>query len=255
VIYHNNYKVINNGYNMNIQQLVDIGFTENQAKVYLSLFKKPGSGAGEISKKISLDRSFVYSIIESLIKKGLVYSSLIKNKRVFYSENPGRIIDELNEKKFKVEKILEELDKLKQSDNQTPKIEIYEGKTGLKKYLNEIIASKEFLTLGGGGNLNIFNILKYEHPHYFNSLKKAKISGKIICSAENKGFWRNNLKDTLIQVKSLKGSGKENSITILKDKLLFSLEEENPHVIVINNKDHAHSLRHYFSYLWNIAKE
>jgi hypothetical protein len=109
--------------------------------------------------------------------------------------------------------------------------------------------------LGGGGNLNIFNILKYEHPHYFNSLKKAKLSGKIICSAENKEFWRNSLKNTLIKVKSLKGSGKENSITILKDKLLFSLEQENPHVIVINNEAHAHSLRHYFSYLWSIAEE
>jgi sugar-specific transcriptional regulator TrmB len=78
---------------MNIQQLIDIGFTENQAKVYFSLFKKPGSSAGEISKETSLDRSFVYTVIESLIKKGLVYSSLIKNRRVFYSENPLRIID------------------------------------------------------------------------------------------------------------------------------------------------------------------
>lgn len=235
--------------------MMDIGFTENQAKVYLSLFKTPGISAGDISKKISLDRSFVYSIIESLIKKGLVYSSLIKNKRVFYSENPIKMIDELNEKKIKVEKIAEELDKLQHSDNQSPKIEIYEGKAGLKKYLNEIIASKEFLTLGGGGNLNIFNILKYEYPHYFNSLKKARLSGKIICSIENKKFWMNNLKGAPIKIKSLQGSGKENSLTILKDKLLFSLEQENPHVIVINNPDHAHSLRHYFSYLWEIAKE
>ncbi len=239
---------------MDINKLIDIGFTETQARVYILLFKKQGLRAGEISKELSLDRSFIYNVLDSLIKKGLVYYSLNKNKRHFYPENPSKILDELDERKTKIRKVLDELTKIKGTEMIHPGLEVYEGKNGLRKYLSEIIDSKEFFTLGGGGNLNIFNILKYEYPHYFDSLKKAKLTGKIICSLENKSFWKKNLDKTSIQVRSLSGAGKENSITILKDKLIFSLEQETPHLIIINNSDHVHSLKHYFSYLWELAR-
>src|SRR4030042_693719 len=135
---------------MEIDRLIDIGFSENQAKVYIALLKNPERSAGEISKELSIDRSFVYNILES-------------NKQ--------------NRSNF----------------------EIFEGKFALKKYLSELINSDMFLTLGGGGNLNIFNILEYEHPHYFNALKKSKVKGKVICSKENAEFWKENLKDTKIE--------------------------------------------------------
>lgn len=240
---------------MDIQKLIEIGFSENQAKVYVMLFKKPGINAGKISKELSLDRSFVYTLLNSLIKKGFVYSALRKNKKIFYAENPNKIIEELKEKETKAKGIVSELLKINKEDKLPANIEIYEGKQALKKYVREIIDSKEFLTLGGGGNLNLFNILKYEHPHYFKELANKKTSGKIICSETNKRFWENNLKNTNIQVKSLKGAGKENSITILKSKIIFSSEIENPSIIIINNVDHAHALTHYFNYLWRIAKK
>ncbi len=238
---------------MDIQKLIDIGFSENQAKVYVMLFKKPGRGAGEISKELSLDRSFVYNILESLIKKGFAYSSLVKNKKVFYPEDPRKIIEDIKEREVKAQDIVSELVKINQDNKGTSNIEVYEGKQALKKYIREIISSEEFLTLGGGGKLNLFNILKYEYPHYFKELKLKKVLGKVICSESNKAFWKKNLKDTNIQIRSLKGAGKENSITILKDKILFSSEIENPNMIILNNLDHAYSLRHYFNYLWKIA--
>ena len=134
-------------------------------------------------------------------------------------------------------------------------IEIYEGKQALKKYMHEITKAEKFLTLGGGGKLNLLNILKYEHPHYFKELTNKKASGKVICSETNKKFWKNNLRNTNVQVKSLEGAGKENSITLLKEKIIFSSETENPNIIIINNADHSSSLSHYFSYLWSLAKE
>jgi len=240
---------------MDIQKLIEIGFSENQAKVYVMLFKKPGMSAGKISKELSLDRSFVYNILESLIKKGFVYSSLVKNKKVFYPENPNKIIEDIKEKETKAKEIVSELLKINKEDKLPTNIEIYEGKHALKKYLREIIIAEKFLTLGGGGKLNLLNILKYEHPHYFKELTNKKASGKVICSETNKGFWKNNLKNTNVQVKSLEGAGKENSITILKDKIIFSSETENPNIVILNNPDHSYSLRHYFNYLWKIAKK
>jgi len=204
---------------------------------------------------LKIDRSFVYNIIESLIKKGLIYSSLLKNKKIFFPEKPKKIIEDIDVQKNKAKLVVEELEKIKEEEGKISYIEIYEGKQALKKYLSEIINAVFFLTLGGGGKLNIFNILRYDYPHYLNKLKKSKVSGKIICSHDNKRFWESNLKNTAIEIRSLEGAGKETSITILKDKIIFSEETENPNITIINNVNHAHSLNHYFSYLWKSAKK
>ena len=113
--------------------------------------------------------------------------------------------------------------------------------------------SGSFLTLGGGGNLNVLRILYYEYPHYIKELKRKKISGKIICSHENKNIWTKLLKDSNVEIRSLKGSGKDNSITIFRDKVLISSESEHEQVLLLNDLDQACSLRHYFHYLWQIA--
>jgi sugar-specific transcriptional regulator TrmB len=240
---------------MKIGLLVECGFTENQAKLYVLLIKQPGLSAGQIAKKLSIDRSFTYNIIESLIKKGLIYFSLEKNKKIFFPESPKKILEELESKKSKVSSAIEELEKIKEESKKGSSVEIYEGKSALKKYLSEITSANNFLTLGGGGELNIFNILKYEYPHYIKKIKKSKVSGKAICSHQNKKFWKSLTKGGLLEIKSLEGAEKENSITILKDKVIFSEETETPNIIIINNRSHAHSLSHYFDYLWKIAKE
>ncbi|MBU2576096.1 MAG: MarR family transcriptional regulator [Nanoarchaeota archaeon] len=240
---------------MKTDSLIELGFTKNQAKLYLLLFKNPGISAGKIAKELSIDRSFTYNIIESLIKKGLVYYSIKNNNKIFFSEKPDKILEELEYQKNKTKKFINELKQIEVNKSKAPLIEVYEGKSALKKYLSEIIQGKSFLTIGGGGKLNIFEILKYEYPHYFKELKKANIGGKIICSDENKSFWKKNVEDTNISIKSIKGAGKENSITILKDKLILSEESESPNIVIVNNINHAHSMNHYFQYLWRIAKK
>ena len=240
---------------MEIDLLIGLGFTENQAKLYTLLLKQPGISAGKIAKEISLDRSFTYNLIESLTKKGLIHSAPLTNKKIFFPEEPNKILEDLEIQRTKAKSIVEILNKIKKENKQKTHIEVYERKQALRKYLSQLISSKHFLTLGGGGKLNIFNILKYEHPHYFKQIKKEKISGKIICSHENKNFWESNLRNTQIEIKSLTGAGKENSITILKDKIIFSEETELPNIIIINNPNHAHSLSHYFNSLWKQAKK
>lgn len=240
---------------MDIDSLIECGLTKNQARLYILLLKKPGLSAGEISKNLVIDRSFTYYIIESLIKKGLIYSSLIKNTKIFFPEKPNKIIEDIETQKNKAQLVIKELEKIKREKDKNSYVEIYEGKQAIKKYLSEIINSDYFLTLGGGGKLNIFNILKYEYPHYLKELKKSKISGKIICSHNNKKFWKSNLKNSQIEIRSLIGAGKETSITILKNKIIFSEETENPNITIMNNIHHAHSLNHYFSYLWKSAKK
>ena len=70
---------------MEIKELVEIGLTKNQAQVYLELTKNPEQTAGNIAKKLSIDRSFAYGILNSLVDKGLVSHITKENKRVYYN--------------------------------------------------------------------------------------------------------------------------------------------------------------------------
>jgi len=60
-----------------MNELNEIGLTENESKIYLALIDLGPSLAGQISRKTGLHRRTVYDSIEMLIKKGLV--GYIKN--------------------------------------------------------------------------------------------------------------------------------------------------------------------------------
>ena len=68
-----------------LKKLMELGLTKNQATVYLALIKQQEQRAGTIARTVSMDRSFVYSILNILIHKGLVGYIIIENKRWFYA--------------------------------------------------------------------------------------------------------------------------------------------------------------------------
>jgi len=57
---------------VNVQGLVTIGFTYNQARIYLSLLKTGRSKASKISRVSNVPRQEVYRVIDELRHKGLV---------------------------------------------------------------------------------------------------------------------------------------------------------------------------------------
>ncbi len=59
-----------------IQDLIDIGLTENEAKVYCCLIRRDSYSATEISQCSEVNRSKVYTVLSSLMKKGLVIEKL-----------------------------------------------------------------------------------------------------------------------------------------------------------------------------------
>jgi len=67
-----------------INTLIEIGLTKNQAEVYVILVKYPELSGGEIAKKLSIDRSFAYSILKRLVDQGLVGYITKGRRRVFY---------------------------------------------------------------------------------------------------------------------------------------------------------------------------
>jgi sugar-specific transcriptional regulator TrmB len=236
---------------MEIKQLCELGLTENQARVYVELLKNPAQNPSSISKELSIDRSFIYSILESLITKGLVSYSIESNKKIFYASNPECLLKDLEEKRLKTIRVIEDLKKIKKEDSKDELAKIYEGKSGFKEYIRQFLDSKSFLTLGGGANTEFLDLLRFEYPHYLAELNKKKIKGKLITSQENKKIMSKIYKESDIKIKTLKSLNTDVNFTIFDNKLAIWSVKEKPFIIIINRKSVSQSLGKYFKELWD----
>lgn len=240
---------------MQPQELMEIGLTKHQAEVFIEIMKHAGQSGGGIAKACGIDRSFAYGVINSLISKGLV-SYVTKGKvRQYYTSDPENLLQDIEEKKSKVEAIVSELKAIKKQERPEQSVRVYEGKAGLKAFVRDVLQSGVIDTLGGGGGLEIFDALKYERPHYISQLKRKKICGRLITSRKNKQLLSGTYKGSQMQMRTFENLKDGVSFTIFDNKLAIYSAEEKPYVIIIDNKGIASSLRAYFENMWRYARQ
>src|SRR3989344_8299023 len=127
--------------------LRNIGLTNGEIKVYISLLEIGSSTTWNITKKSEISGSKVYEVLERLAKKGLV-SSINKNGvKYFEASSPNRILDYLKEKenqvkeeKISIQKIIPELI-LKQKNKGKNEVKVLTGWEGLKTAEEDILNS------------------------------------------------------------------------------------------------------------------
>lgn len=124
------------------QKMIEIGFTGLEARIYLGLLSRTMTTAGALAKHTNLKRSTVYTVLDSLIEKGLVSTTQIESVRHYQAENPQRIdeflqreIEKIQQKQQELESIKPKLENLHKKSINQPKISIYEGEKGVRNLL------------------------------------------------------------------------------------------------------------------------
>ena len=84
----------------NIENLQKAGLPRNEAKVYLELLKQGELSANELSKKLGMDRTLTYGVINNLIEKGLINYIKRENKKIFRAEPPENLLNPLRKKRI-----------------------------------------------------------------------------------------------------------------------------------------------------------
>ena len=104
------------------EELEKLGFSKNEAKVYLALLKLGSSLAGKIAKETLLDRSSTYSALKVLHKKGVI-STYFENKRTIFSpEDPKRLMDYFIEKQEIAKNVITKLKEVPSSTQKSQTI-------------------------------------------------------------------------------------------------------------------------------------
>ncbi|MDK9579949.1 TrmB family transcriptional regulator [Sneathia sanguinegens] len=138
--------------NMKLEdKLKAVGFNEVEAKVYLALLEKSGQNGTQLSKLLKLPRSSVYTALENLNERGIVY--IIPTEKEYKNYNPIFPEDLVNMIKRKYIEILdtlaEDFDKIYDKKKYEMVYNI-DGLTNIRYKLEEMIQdSKESILISG----------------------------------------------------------------------------------------------------------
>ncbi len=160
-------------------ELREFGLTEKEIKVYIALLKLGSALVQDISKKAGTYRTYTYEVLKSLKEKGLVSYVIKSGKQYFEVAQPEKLINILKEREEKIKKILPTLENIYNSSPEKPKIEVYEGKEGLKSIYDDMIKTKREILAYGSAKKQI-ELMQFYFPNFIKRRVKEGIKTKVI---------------------------------------------------------------------------
>ena len=220
---------------VNKKQLIELGFSDKEASVYLALLELGPATTSEISRVAKINRTTGYDILESLVNDGLVNPLGDAKIQKYAAENPDKVIV------FLENKIKQSQEKLKMAYNlipellsvfnekEKPKIKFYEGVERVKEAFNDTL-SAEIEIVGYAVGTDAFIAVGEEYLRdYFKRRVAKNISVRVIAPDDP---------DTLKVIARDKEEMRE-SYVVPRDKFYFTTETNiyNDKVLIVSWKE------------------
>lgn len=228
-----------------------IGLTEKEAKIYLATLKLGNSVVSEIANEAKINRVTAYTIIEKLLKKGLLSQSKKGKTLYFEAIDPEILYETQKEKLESLKRSLPDLKKIhKKADH--PLIRYFEGIEGIKAiYADTLTAQTQILSFANSADI------RTHWPEYDNEYVKKRVEKKIFLrgialddetgrhvKSEDKKYFRQ------IKLTRKQNHPFSNEINIYDNKIAYTSFGENPIGTIIENAELANTQRSIFEMLW-----
>lgn len=126
------------------ENLQKIGFTENEARVYVALLQHPESTGYEASRDSGVPRAKVYEVLASMERKGMLMVTT-RDGRQYYRAVPAEVL--LGNRQQEVEKVLASLDvdlrKLEKGEEDEPIVSL-QGKEQVLEMVRHMLEKARF---------------------------------------------------------------------------------------------------------------
>ena len=241
-----------------IAELLKLGLTDEEAKVYLAVIEINGGAVSVIARKAGINRVSCYHTLEKLLKRRLL-SQYDKSGMKCFAPEPPEKLEELELERVKIAKsLLPQLKSLTGSLGFKPKIRFYEGREGVERVFTEsLIAKKEIL---GYTNLktvtNFFPdfFKEYTHTRLRKGIKTRYLSPNTVESVHvidpflPKTFDPNLIEILLVNKEQFPF---ENEVLIFENVVgIVSLKKEELLGLLIESATLARTMRAVFDLAW-----
>lgn len=250
--------------NIHISNLIQLGFSENDALVYTALSDLKTATATPVINKTGLHKSLVYTALEHLIARKLVSEFENKGKKNFAIVSPETLIEEFEEK-HKIAKVITQKIKEKiASDIQ--EITIHQGNeeylTLLTSLIKQLPNGKTKYVMGTGGEDFMKETMRPIWKKYHKAVTDAGISIKMIGYKNQKeSFEKEILMENMYKTQYL-ASEMENpaGIHIYPEanvvlNIIYSDKNKPVTAIKIKDKNLVKAYLNLFNNLWSSGKK
>lgn len=238
-------------FDMKIETLEELGLTRNEALIYLALLELGLAQVSKIAGRTNLNRANMYNTINGLIKKGLVSYVIKNNIKYFMAAKPIRLIEILKEKEEKLRDILPELETIEKIPKKI-KVEIYEGKEGVKAFFSDMSKTKKEV-VGFGITGIAYDVLEFYAPKVLKQMAK-NTKARYVCIKEARKKEITKLPNTKFKYLPEEYSNFATTV-IYNNNVCILVLKDKLRVVMIEDKQIAEGYRKYFELMWKIAKK
>ena len=157
-----------------ITELLKLGLTDEEAKVYLAVLEINGGPVSNIARKAGVNRVSCYHTVENLLAKRLLSQYNRNGVKCFAPEPPEQILEIAEEKVNIAKSLLPSLKSFASALGFRPKIRFYEGQDGVERVFTESLSAKGEIL----GYTNLKSVTSF-FPEFFEKYTHEKIKRKI----------------------------------------------------------------------------
>ena len=210
----------------------------------------------EIAVSTGLNRTSTYDILQNLVERGIASHVIKAGVKYFEAADPQTFLFALDEKREKLNSVIEELQTIRKTITEKPKVEMFEGKEGIKSMMDDIIRTKQPV-VAISSKYPISDIISFYMPQFVKNRLKNKIPIKLLSSVKRRyEAWKPNDKKEMRETRfSPKTKDMPNAIYTYGNKVaIFNTRPDAPMGVLIENKDFADSMKILFNIVWEANK-
>ncbi len=233
-----------------IQQLIKLGFSEGEARVYTATLELGETSVARIAEKTKIERTTVYGFIESLKKRGYLTLSM-KGKKIAYSaNNPKRLKSEQEEKNKLIESVLPELLSITNAIDKKPTVRYFDTKEGIFDIYRETLDCPNVPMRGWLSN-PWYDAEKFWTEYYLPTRieKKIPFYGIVPETEEMSSFIKDD-QASLRQTRMVKGNPITADIMLYGQRSIAIMSFEESTALVIESTEMFNTLSFIFKEHW-----
>lgn len=241
--------------------LLNLGFSNKEASVYLALLELGKRTVTPIARMANINRTTVYDILDSLAAKELVSISGKEPLQEYVAEPPEKILMLVENQIKKDQAALQQaqtlVPQLKSMHNVTdrPKVMFYEGTAGVEQVYEDTLTSHE--TILAYANVNEMHAALPDYfPQYYKRRTKKGIHIRAIIPSNKAGVDRVNKDKEEARESALVPEDKvyfSPEINIYDNKIMIASWKEKLGII-IQSKEVSEAMKTIYELAWAEAK-
>lgn len=235
--------------------LNQLGFSQNETKVYLASLQVGLASAHVIAQKARLQRTTTYSVLGALVRRSVVAKTKVRGKSRFLAEPPDKLMVLLDELKTKLTTAMPQLAAIYNRSETKPKIVFYEGEPAIQAVYDDTLREKPTEILEWNTNAYFGN--RHVDPNYIAKrvalgIHAKRIAGKgSVWETEHQRRDAAELAETRIVPRE--EFWPEIEVNMYGNKVAFMNYAEQMSVI-IESKAIADAMRQVYALSWRGAK-